>query len=247
MQSLRVGLRGLDPGGGRDRRRDGQLLIIGVGDRAGGVRCGHRGLLRAQQHLGAHVLDGLEAADRLAELFANLRVFGGGPQHPAGQSGGLGRQHRGGEVVDPLPRHRQHLGGRGLEHHAGQRAGEVGGSQRLDDHTVGGRVDQQKRVAGGQQQHPGFLGAQHKFGGARRPAVLVSQVRAQRDAGGALTRRQRLQHVGMGAGNDERGQRRGGNRAGHQRGGGLVDHRAQVIGAAPGAAQPLGDRDAEDP
>ena len=248
MQSFALAFAASIAGGGGDRRGDGQLLIIGVGDRAGGVRCGHRGLLGAQQHLGTHVLDGLEAADRLAELLANLRVLGGGPQRPAGQPGGLRRQHRRGQVLDPLPRHRQHLGGRGVEHHACQRAGEVGGGQRFDDHTVGGRrrpaetCRRRAATAPRPDRRPAQIRRCRTPGrrGIAGPRVSATPAVRSPDASASST-------SAWAPRNDERSQRRGGNRAGYHRGGGLVDHRAQVIGAAPGAAQLLGDRDAEDP
>ena len=78
-------------GARRDRPRRRQRQLAATED-----------LLGAQQHLGAHVLDRLEAADRLAELLAHLRVLGGGLQRPAGQPRGLGGQHGRGEVLDPL-------------------------------------------------------------------------------------------------------------------------------------------------
>ena len=103
---LGVGLGQLDACGRRDGGGDRQLRIVGSVGGAGGVACGHCDLLGAQQHLGAHVLDRLEAADRLAELLANLRVFGGGLQRPARQPGGLGGQHGRGEILDASPRQR---------------------------------------------------------------------------------------------------------------------------------------------
>jgi hypothetical protein len=75
------------------------------GDRGGEVRLGTRrdprrlpggghGELAAHQHVGQVVLHGLEAADRPAELLADLRVFERGVQRRAGPSGGLGRGDR---------------------------------------------------------------------------------------------------------------------------------------------------------
>ncbi len=116
MQSLALAFAASMRGRRRDRGGDRELAFIGIGHGGGGVTGGHRDLLGAQQHLGAHVLDRLEAADRLAELLAHLRVLGGGLQCPAGQPRGLGGQHRRGQVLDPLRRDGQHLGGRGVEH-----------------------------------------------------------------------------------------------------------------------------------
>ena len=92
---LGVGLRGVDPGGRGHRRGDRQLPFVGIGHTALAAVCvgGHRRLLGTQQHLGTHVLDRLEAADRLAELLAHLRILRRGLQRPAGQPGRLGRQH----------------------------------------------------------------------------------------------------------------------------------------------------------
>ena len=126
-----------------------------------------------------------------------------------------------------------------------QRTGEVRGLQRFDRHAVGRRVHEQPLVAGGQQQHPVRIGAQHVLGGARHSPAVKEQVGRQCDTGGALARRQRLEQVGVRSRDDERGQRRRGDRTGNQRGGGLVDHRAQIIHRATGAAVLLGDRDAE--
>ncbi len=123
---LGVGLGHFDARGGRDGGGDRQLRIVGAVGGVGGVACGHRDLLGAQQHLGAHVLDRLEAADRLAELLANLRVFGGGLQCPPRQPGGLGGLHRRGEVLDASPRDGQHLGGRRRR----ARPGPAGGRSR---------------------------------------------------------------------------------------------------------------------
>ena len=138
------------------------------------VEGGNRDLLGAQKHLGAHVLDRLEAADRLAELLADLRVFGGGLQRPPGQPGSLGSEHGRGQILDAPPRNGHDICGCIGEHDLSQRAGEVGGGQRLDRDTIGGGIDEQEFVlGGGQQQHPRGIGAQHKLGGAGCPAVLV--------------------------------------------------------------------------
>ena len=102
-----IGLRGLDSRTGGDRCRDRQLVVGGGGgaQRRGRRRVGscNRDLLGAQQHLGTHVLDGLKAADRLAELLADLGVVGSGLQGPPRNSGGL-RGHQGRrEISEPTP------------------------------------------------------------------------------------------------------------------------------------------------
>ena len=182
------------------------------------------------------MLDRLEAADRLSELLANLCVLGSGVQRPAGQPGGLGGQHGRGEILDTAPRRGHDLGGCVGEHDAGQRPGEVGGCQRLDRDTVAGGVDEDELVfRRGQQQHPRGIGAQHVFGGAGCPAVVVFHVGGQRHPGGALAGRQCLQQVGARTRDDQRGNGRGGDRTGNHRSGRLVDHRAEVVDGAAGS------------
>ena len=95
-EHLDAGLGDLDRAVERDDRRDvgGErpLVVVAVvrsgsrrdvpgggGDRLGGL-----------EHLGAQVLDRLEAADLLAELLAHLGVLDRGRQAPAGDAGGLG-------------------------------------------------------------------------------------------------------------------------------------------------------------
>ena len=244
---LGVGLAHLDARGGRDGGGYRQLRIIGFVGGAGGITCGHGDLLGAQQHLGAHVLDRLEAADRLAELLANLCVFGCGLQCPPGQPGGLGGQHGRGDVLDAPPRHRQDLGGCVGEHHPGQRAGEVGGGQRFDRDTVGGGVDQKELgIRPRKQQHPTRIGAQHVFGGARCPAAVVFQVGGERQPGGSLAGGQCLQQVGPRTRYDQRGNGRGRDRTGNHRGGRFVDHGAQVVDGAARAAGLFGQCHSED-
>ncbi len=196
---LGVGLGGSIAGRGRDGRGDRQLAVVVAGGSGRGGRRASAATAtcsRAQQHLGAHVLDRLEAADRLAELLAHLRVLGGGLQRPAGQPGGLGRQHRRGQIGDALRRHVEHGGRRGVEHHPRQRAGEVGGLQPLHRSPRRRRVDQQPpSPPAGSSSTPAASRPAH-IGGARDPAVGVGQLRAQRRPGGALAGHQRLEHVG---------------------------------------------------
>ncbi len=204
---------------------DSCVLVGACRDRR--VGGGHAGLLRAQQHLGAHVLDGLEAADRLAELFAHLGVLGGGVQRPLRDTGGFGGQHRGGQVLEPPPRRGEPGGRRGRQRDLRQRTGEVGRLQQLDSHTVAGGVDHHDVVIDGKQQQPGGVRAQHVVDGPRDPAVLVAQIGAQRRTGGQPTRGQAVEQARIV--DHQRGQRRRGDRAGHERRGGLVDHGAQIL------------------
>ena len=197
MQSLALAFVAIDGGRRRNRRGDGELAFIGIGHRTGRVSGGHRNLLGAQQHFGAHVLDRLEAADRLAELLAHLRVLGGGVQCPADQPRGLGGEHGRGDVLDPLGRNLQHLRPCGVDQNPRQRTGEVRCLQRFDRHAVGRRVHEQPLVAGWQQQHPVRIGAEHVRGGARHLPAVKEHVGRQCDTGGALARRQRLEQVGV--------------------------------------------------
>src|ERR1700756_3484551 len=92
-----VGLRRGDAGARRQGRRNRVLVGVGIRRGAGGIGGGPPrplGLLGAAQHLRTKVLDGLEAADRLAELLAHLGVGDRGVQRPSGHAGGLGRPHR---------------------------------------------------------------------------------------------------------------------------------------------------------
>lgn len=150
----------------------------------------------------------------------------------------------------PVPRRacrfRQHRGRGGVEHHPGERPGEVGGLQRLDPHALAGGVDQQPLAVGGRQQHAIVGGAQRerKCARRRRRRAVESDVAFERQPGEALPGGQRLQQFGVG--DDERRERGACDRAGDQRFGRLLDHCAQVF---DGPARPAGflrDRDAED-
>ncbi len=241
-----VGLRGSDADTRGQRRGDGELVgLPGVRCGAGGVGGGHLGLLGAAEHLRAQVLDGLEATDRLAELLAHLGVGDGGLERPPCDAGRFGRQHRRGQLLDPLSR----LGDRGRrrrrQHHPCQRPGKVGGLQRLHPNAVAAGVDQDPLPVRGQQQHRAVRGAQHEIDGARRLRRLAVElhVTLERQPGEALAGGERGQQFGIG---DYQGrQRGGGDRPGHQRLGRLLDHRAQILDAAAGPAGLLGNGDAE--
>ncbi len=248
---LDVGLRGGDTDARGQGRRNGELGLIGIRRGAGGVGGGHLGLLGAAQHLRAQVLDGLEAADRLAELLAHLGVGDRGVQRPSGDAGGLGRQHGRGQFLDPLLRGANwpdHRGRRRRQHHPGQRPGEVGGLQRLELHAVAAGVDQQPLSVGGQQQDGAFRGAQHPRQGARRPRSLAVElhVTLERHPGEAFSRRP-VRPATRDRIDDQRGQRGGRDRPGYQRLGRLLDHRAQILDAAARPAAVLRNRHAEQP
>ena len=139
---LDVGLRGLDPDARGDSRGNGQLAVIAVSCGAGSIGGGHRHLLGAAQHLGAQVLDRLEAADRLAELLTHLGVGDGGIQRPSGDSRRFGGQHSRGQVRHPVRGGVQHTGRRRGQLHPRQWPGEVGGLQWLNCHPAGGGVNE---------------------------------------------------------------------------------------------------------
>ena len=240
---LGVGLRGLDAGGRGDRGGDGKLRICVPGGGLSGISRGHRDLLGAQQHLGAHVLDRLEAADRLAELFAHLRVLDGRVQCPPGQSGGLGGQHRRRQILDPLRWRRQRRRRRIVEDDAGQRSREVRRRERFDGDPVGRRVDQQPAVGTRQQHHAAGYRAQHVPGHTGNPVVGDTQVGRQGEAGRAFTGHQRLEYGRVVDHQRRQGARR--HRSGNQRGRRLFDHRAQVGDGRAGAAGLLRNRDTE--
>jgi hypothetical protein len=50
---------------------------------------------------------------------------------------------------------------------------------------------------GSLQQRPARSGTEHVIGGTGHPTVAAAQVGRQRDAGGALPRRQRFEQLGM--------------------------------------------------
>ena len=178
---LRVGLGGVDRLRGGDRRGDGQLIgITADGRRRVGGR--HRDPPGAQQHLGTKVLDRLEAADRFAELFADLGVPGGGLQCPSGDTGRFGGQQGGGEIVEAASRHRQPESRRTVEGHRRERTGEVGGRQRLDPHARVGRIDQKHALARAEEHQSATVGTQHVVGRTGDQTVPLAQITAQHQA-----------------------------------------------------------------
>ncbi len=219
MQSLALALAELDADGRGDGGGDRQLVVVGArGGAPAASAAATATCCGAQQHLGAHVLDRLEAADRLAELLAHLRVLGGGVQRPARHPGGLGGQHRRGQVLEPSPRHGA-AGGRRATSASTRASGREKSVavQRLDRHTVGGGVDQhdvRRRPAAAARPAGSAPSTYSAVPGY--PAVVVTQVGAQRHPGGALARGQRLEQLGR-IGDHQRGQRRRGDRTGNQR------------------------------
>ena len=242
-----VGLGGDDTDAGGQRRGNTELTLVRLAGRPGRVGRGHLGLLGTTQHLRTQVLDGLEAADRLAELFAHLGIGDRGVQGPPGHAGRLGRQHRRGQVLDAFGRHRNDGGRRRRQHHPGQRPGKVGGPQWLDLHAVAIGVDQQPVLTRRQQQEAAVGTAQRPGNGARRlrSRSIELHVPLESQPGELLARRQRGQHLGII--DDQRGQRGRRDRPGHQRLGSLLDHGAQVLDAAAGPAAVLGNSNAEQP
>ena len=238
-----IGLRGGDADARGQCRGDRELpVVLAVPSRpsiAGGarrVRGGHLGLLGAAQHFRAQVLDGLEAADRLAELLADLGIRDGGLQRPPGDAGSLGRQHGRGQVPHPLAGAAYQGGRRRRQHHPSQRPGEVRRTQRLDLHALACCVDQQPVPIGGQQQDTAIGSAEHptdRTGRARRHGIEVDTA-FDREAGEAFTIGQRGEQFGIV--DNQAGQRGGRDRPRNQRLGRLLDHRAQVLDAAARAA-----------
>ena len=202
------------------------------------VAGGHRDLLGAQQHLGAHVLDGLEAADRLAELLAHLRVLGGGV---AVSSGPARRPRR------PAPSRR------GPRPAASRRAAPRRVRSPAAPAPAAGRSRWRSAVRRSRRRpwrrpaliRPRRAAAAPRRGSAPstysaragRPAAVVRAGRPiSGDARGALARHQRFEQLGVRLTDDQRGQRGGGDGTRHHRRGGLVDHRAQIVDGAARAA-----------
>ena len=93
----------------RDRARRGggqaasrRRLLLVEGDRR--VPRHAADLFGGDEHVGAAVLHALELADGTAELFAHRRVLGRRRDAPAGATGGVGGEQRGGDAVHPFVR-----------------------------------------------------------------------------------------------------------------------------------------------
>ena len=99
-------LRAVLGGNGCQRRGHGGRELVGgcfvvpallgcLVQSAGGIPYGRRGPFGGGDHPGALVLDGLELADRPAELLTDLGVLRGGVSGPPGDSDSLCREQRG--------------------------------------------------------------------------------------------------------------------------------------------------------
>ncbi len=117
-----------------------------VGDRVSG--------LRVDEHVGAPVLDGLEASDLAAELLACLGVLDRHVEHAVDAPDGLDRQRRGGGVTDEfedrqgLPSTAEQARGDARQLKPGQPARLIHRLQRQPDQPRGVAIDNELR-------HPG--------------------------------------------------------------------------------------------
>ena len=207
----RVGAEG--PG---QRRRDGQVARIAR--RGPGREVGRRpGRLDVEQDVGAHVLDGLEAADGPAELDPLPGVADRHVERGLGRTDLLGGDQDADQVQDLVQRLRgrvgQRDGGRGVEGDVGQPAGQIEGRQGLDRHAGGVPVDREQRHhpvrdgAGGDNQEPCDMGV-----GDVALAAVQSPATA-RDLGGRAADAARVPAT-PGLGQGQRGDRRTGRDAG---------------------------------
>ena len=106
--------------------------------RPGRVVDAHPGQLERVEHVHDPVLHDLEAGDRLVEDHPDLGVLGGHLEGPVGHPDRLGGQRHRDVVEDAPPQRRpgsparaERLGGRAVEHQAGQLAGRVEGRDQL--------------------------------------------------------------------------------------------------------------------
>ena len=218
---------------------------VGLPGGAGGVGGGHLGLLGAAQHLGTQVLDGLEAADRLAELLAHLGVGDRGLQRPPGDAGRLGGQHGRGQVLDPLGCARSRWPAP-TSAPPGPAAGKSRrpAAARLDTPSLAVSTSSHFPSAGNSRTPPAAAPSTHgRVPDARD--VSLSNCTSPSSATPAKRSPEVSAPSTSGIGDDQRGQRGGRDRPGHQRLGRLLDHRAQVFDAAAGPAVLLGDGDTE--
>ena len=178
-------------GGGCQRRGDrgGELesAVFRTGfavlvDGAGGVPHRRGGPLGVGDHLGALVLDGLELADRPAELLADLGVRRGGVGGPARDADGLGGQQRRHQRTRQGPaqvaQHAVVADLDGVGAHMGQRPQRVDALNGLDLQLVGVEHHPLFAAVDGDRQH------QHRRlrGGGNRPH-LAADDQGRRRAG----------------------------------------------------------------
>ena len=197
-------------------------------DGAGGVPHRGGGPLGVGDHLGALVLDGLELADRTAELFADLGVRRRGVGGPARDADGLRGQQRGhqraGQGPAQVAQHAVVADLDGVGAHMGQRSQRVDTLDGFDLQLVGvehhplfaavdgHRQHQHRRLRrGGNRPH---LAANHQvvtLPGGRQPGV--DGVGGDDIAGGEV-----VQQLGVGVvrGDQRAGDRRRNERARHR-------------------------------
>ena len=182
---LDVELRGLVGRGQRERGRHGrgqrQLLAPFLGG-PGGIPHGRGGELGRHEHVGAVVLDGLEGADRPAELHAHLGVRRGLLGALGGDAGGLGGEDEPRQVDEHPPAAVDHLGGCAVE-------GDVRGPSRrvevvrnLDGDAPRRRIDDDGVVPRDEDEDVGEAAAQdrrHRSGGR---ASRHGDIRGQPDS-----------------------------------------------------------------
>ena len=243
MQSLTLALAAAMPTLAASAAAMDELVVVGVACGAGGVGGGHPGLLGAAQHLGAHVLDRLEAADRLAELLAHLRVFDGGLEASNAPSRPPRPPARSRPAPRPAPATRDGVAGADVSTtraNGREKSVAFSGSTCTPSPPVS-TSSQSRRTAAPARRR----GAEHQDDGARHSAASVSNCTSPSRATPAMRSPEASAASSSGIGDDQGCQRRGGDRAGHQRVGRLLDHRAQVLDAAAGAAGLLGHRHAE--
>src|SRR3954453_10845193 len=138
-------------------RRGERRLVGRVVERPGAEQ--HRGAraLGLEQHLRARVRDGLEDADRTAELLAIARMLDRHLHRPLRDADRLGRHGDGDDVAGAreraaLPARERRRGG-ALERHRGDAARRVEARRGLDAHAVAVQVDQRDLlVAGGDDE-----------------------------------------------------------------------------------------------
>ena len=245
---LRVQVRVLVGGGQGQRRGHGRGVGELVASRGGGpgrVPHGSRRQLGGDQHVGAVVLDGLEHADRPAELLAHLRILAGHRGALAGHAGRLGGEEHAGEVQHDLAAAGEDFGLRAVERHPGGAAGriEVGGN--LGRHAAAPAVDDGDVVAHRDEQNVGEVTAEDHPGRAGGLAAGDDHVTAERHRASQRAVGQAGQQAGLSLRRADRGEHgagrhRGDERAGSDRAAQFLGHDDELGQAEAGAAVLLG-------
>ena len=185
---------------------------------------------RSAQHLGAHMLDGLKAADRLAELLAHLRVLDGGVhRHRANPAASAAsnvapdsRPVRPATKAPPRARRRGRRGPSAARSRSACRAS-------TEAPSAASRSAATVAPAGGTAHRRGRPPARtppHRPPGRRR---IARPPKGQ--ARSTFTGHQRLEHAGVV--DHKRRQRARDNRTGTNVVGRLLNHRAQILDHAP--------------